>query len=437
MRKEWTKDIHDRMGNHEKEAPEGLWEGICEAIPEINSDTDSMKKRSKSTVITMLRTAGVAAAACIVVALALHINDTYYDSPRTAEENNVAKQGNNFAKTNQKLLNTDNNYYTPSTKLMAIVRQTARELSPTNTSSANDDNISANNNVVIADNTMNAQEKERQQTDAYTDNDNSAKSKQKPRNDSRFTTSSGSNDNITSTLTDRKKSSHRASRWSISTGVSGMTGTASDPMSNRMLSDPTVGETAEWRDSPMLGIAVLNKGKETEREYNHHLPVRMGISLAYRLNDRWSIESGVTYTRLSSDTKEGTLSTHISGSQRLNYVGIPLNVKYNALSYSRFSLYASAGVMTEKCVSGNLSRNYIINNESRKTEQQAIESKPLQLSVNAAAGVQYDVVKNIGIFAEPGLSYYFDDRSSLSTIYKEKPLNFSFSFGLRCTLNGR
>ena len=51
--------------------------------------------------------------------------------------------------------------------------------------------------------------------------------------------------------------------------------------------------------------------------------------------------------------------------------------------------------------------------------------------------MQYDMVKNIGIFAEPGLSYYFDDRSSLSTIYKDKPLNFSFSFGLRCTLNGR
>ena len=38
-----------------------------------------------------------------------------------------------------------------------------------------------------------------------------------------------------------------------------------------------------------------------EESVNHRLPVRIGLSLRYRLNDRWSIESGLAYTRLRSD----------------------------------------------------------------------------------------------------------------------------------------
>ena len=437
MKKDWTKDIHDRMGNYEKDAPEGLWNGICEAMPEINNYAQKREKQRKSTVIALLRTAGVAAAACIVVALALHINNTYDDNPFTAKETNVSKHGYDLAKTRQESLNTDNNYLTPSTKLTAIVSQSARRLSPAPMSSADNDNIHANKNGSISDNIVNIQEKEQQQTEKHTEKDNTDKSKQDQRNDSYPTATSRPDNYPSTTHSDGKKHSQKASRWSISAGMAGVTGSASEPMSNRTLSDPVAGGTAEWRDSPMLGIAVLNKDKATEREYDHHLPVRMGISLAYRLNDRWSIESGVTYTHLSSETKEGTAANHITGSQRLNYVGIPLNIKYKALSHSRFSIYASAGLHTEKCVSGDLSRNYVINSDNKKNEQLTIESKPLQISVNAAAGLQYDFLHNIGIFAEPGLSYYFDDRSSLSTIYKEKPLNFSLNLGLRCTIGGK
>ena len=57
------------------------------------------------------------------------------------------------------------------------------------------------------------------------------------------------------------------------------------------------------------------------------------------------------------------------------------------------------------------------------------------MSVNAAAGVQFNVLDNIGIYAEPGVSYHFDDGSSLQTIYKEKPLNFNLNFGVRYTID--
>ena len=44
------------------------------------------------------------------------------------------------------------------------------------------------------------------------------------------------------------------------------------------------------------------------------------------------------------------------------------------------------------------------------------------------------MLRNVGVYVEPGVSYYFDDRSTLSTIYKEKPLNFNLNLGVRYTI---
>ena len=187
----------------------------------------------------------------------------------------------------------------------------------------------------------------------------------------------------------------------------------------------------------MLGIGIYNQGQEVKTEYKHHLPVRIGFNIAYALSDRLSLESGVSYTRLSSDMKDGTSTNFISGSQNLDYVGIPLSLKYKALSYGAFDLYAATGILAEQCVNGKTSKDFVIEGNVKKTEQQNIHSRPLQLSANAAVGLQFKIADNIGIYAEPGLSYFFDDNSSLNTIYKEKPLNFNLNIGFRYEIGKR
>ena len=41
----------------------------------------------------------------------------------------------------------------------------------------------------------------------------------------------------------------------------------------------------------------------------------------------------------------------------------------------------------------------------------------------------------VGIYLEPGVSYYFDNGSFVETVYRERPLNFSLGIGLRFNLN--
>ena len=179
---------------------------------------------------------------------------------------------------------------------------------------------------------------------------------------------------------------------------------------------------------------TINRDIETKTGYDHHLPIRIGLSVAYALTDRLSISSGLTYTRLSSDIKDASRESKYIGEQRLHYVGIPVNVSYKVASSRWICLYGTAGVLAEKCVSGTTDEGYVENNTMKYTNTQDISSKPLQMSVNAGVGIQFDIIDNVGIYAEPGLSYYFDDGSALQTIYKEKPLNFNLNVGVRFKL---
>ena len=152
---------------------------------------------------------------------------------------------------------------------------------------------------------------------------------------------------------------------------------------------------------------------ELAKQYVHHRqPVRFGLSLRYRLDNRWSIETGLTYTRLSSDITTIVDDVATTTEQRLNYLGLPLNISYELWRSRYFGLYVSGGGMIEKC----------------------LDASPWQLSLNGAAGAEYKLTDFFSLYAEPGFGYYFKDGSSIPTIYKDHPLNFNLSFGLRFSL---
>lgn len=194
---------------------------------------------------------------------------------------------------------------------------------------------------------------------------------------------------------------------------------------------------ANWKDDPYMGMLVTNKGHLADRRVRHRLPVHAGASIAYRINDRVSVETGVAYSYLSADIHEGSDSYYFAGEQSLHYVGIPVGVRIRAMSWKNFDIYVGAGFEADKCVSGTLKKSYVINGQTRDDGHESISIRPLQWSVNAGAGVQYNISSMVGIYAEPGLSYYFDNGSNIETIYSEKPLNFNLNIGLRVSFGSR
>lgn len=425
MKRNWKEDIHDRLGNFETDAPDGLWEAIHQRMAQTER-AQAEKRQTPFVLQPALRRTACAAAAC----LALVVGYQYFADGGKETANGVKQAGGDGMIAVGGTVASDNSRYVASKPATASI--VATNLAGVRV---------AKNGVTPA------------AVYAQTQNDESAQistsqphnpttpqplnpSTSQPLNPSTSQPHNPSASLLAYTPADNSRGRHEgaAARWTLSTSATTGMGASSVTNSTATYVEAVGPDNVIWADNPQLGIGIFNQGKSVKTEYKHRLPVRVGFNVAYRLTDRLSVESGVSYTRLSSDMKDGTKDNYSSGSQKLDYIGVPLNVKYRAFGYRRLSVYASAGLLTEKCVSGKTTHEYVISGEKKKHEAEDVTAKPWQLSVNAALGAQFDVLRNVGVYVEPGVSYYFDDRSTLSTIYKEKPLNFNLNLGVRYTI---
>ena len=443
MSNNWQKDIHDRMGNYEIDAPEGLWDNISKemgskgigpkSMGEANGDNKQTTKGATIFQHRFQRAVGIAVAACLAFVVGFYFYNSDDTTPtladNSASQKTVTKQQYSSQISDNKDLDTDNNSSIGKDTENNTIKNTQKLLAahgevngdangeqsinnaPENVATAESQSTASNNNIATATANEEKPKAKSQKESAHNENYKDLWAKEDFNN--------------------VRKANSRTSKWQIGTSATGLAGTSINTRSISDLIVTTGSDGYDWEGSPMLGIGIYNQGQEVKTEYKHHLPVRIGLNIAYALSDRLSLESGVSYTRLSSDMKDGTSTNFISGSQNLDYVGIPLSLKYKALSYGAFDLYAATGILAEQCVNGKTSKDFVIEGNIKKTEQQNIHSRPLQLSANAAVGLQFKIADNIGIYAEPGLSYFFDDNSSLNTIYKEKPLNFNLNIGFR------
>ena len=193
-------------------------------------------------------------------------------------------------------------------------------------------------------------------------------------------------------------------------------------------------DAVSWEDSPKLGLAVVNQGKDIESELRHKVPVRLTLGVSYAITDRLSVVSGLSHTLLLSEYKEGTQRNYKSGEQRVEYVGVPINLKYDFYSSTRLDVYASAGLTLDKCIKANRTDDYFLSGENRLKEVISLGEHPFQLSAGAAFGAEYRIYDSLWLFGECGLAYFFNERSSLEILYKERPLNATFNLGIRVAL---
>lgn len=441
MKRNWKEDIHDRLGNFETDAPDGLWEAIHQRMAQTER-VQAEKRQTPFVLQPALRRTACAAAAC----LALVAGYQYFADGGKETVNGVKPAGVNGMIAVGGTVASDNSRYVASKPAtasivatnLAGVRVAKNGVTPAAVYAQTQNNESAQ---ISTPQHLNPSTSQHPNTSTSQPHNPSTPQHPNPSTSQHHNPSTSQPHNPSTSLlaytpADNSRGRHEgaAARWTLST--SAMTGMGASSVTNSTATyvEAVGPDDVIWADNPQLGIGIFNQGKSVKTEYAHRLPVRVGINVAYRLTDRLSVESGVSYTRLSSDMKDGTKNNYSSSSQKLDYIGVPLNVKYRAFGYRRLSVYASAGLLTEKCVSGKTTHEYVISGEKKKHEAEDVAAKPWQLSVNAALGAQFDVLRNVGVYVEPGVSYYFDDRSPLSTIYKEKPLNFNLNMGVRYTI---
>ena len=162
-----------------------------------------------------------------------------------------------------------------------------------------------------------------------------------------------------------------------------------------------------------------------EERQKFYQPISFGLSINIPISSGFSVSSGIVYTRLRSDFTSIANSLVYERQQTLHYVGIPLTVQYNVWQWRGLNVYATAGGQADFNVKA------CVTTEGTETK---LEKDDLQWSVNAAAGVQYNFIPQLGIYVEPGIKHYFDNGSHIRNFFKHRPTNFNLQVGLRLNI---
>ena len=261
------------------------------------------------------------------------------------------------------------------------------------------------------------------------------------------------------------KGIHRLKKWSVDLAYVGSFGEQNYNRPYGFTETPMIAPTGEppspvtfenWSDyaafladnpddgtshtrSVIMNIALNNAGDapgtgtdKIIRKSHHYMPINFSLALKYRLNNRFALETGLTYSRLKSEFEMGSNGNTINEQQTIHYLGIPVKGTYNIYNRKAWSLYGSLGVTTEIPLYSPLNTSYYLHGLLEATDKSTIHA-PWQWSVGTGLGLQYNFTPNIGLFAEPSLQYYIPTGTQIETYRTEHPFTFSLPIGIRFT----
>ena len=420
MKKQWNKDIRDQLKDFPKKAPEGLLDDIKSEMMRRGLSPSPVADKPKHLYPKVFRrVASVAAVLLILLGLSLlwkkpatlpvvsEYPDVYVTEKKTQEEPSLA---------------------IPSASLIAKAEKKVVYPSA-NTKEEEEENI-----ALQAEETKDKEEKQPQDKETQETKKEYTPTSSKPK--------------WTYNVSKRKKTS-----FSLGIHYSGVVAQsylnfekdyaniALPPQNNPNNPPNPDGGDPENPDSnngvDTTSVAMSRGVHSAYNIYNfrgkatHHLPVKFGLSLRYVLNERWNLQSGLTYSYLASDLEETRMEDKYEIKQKLHYLGIPLQMGYRIWEGKQFRSYIAFGGQVEKLVSGKAAIRHSKKNLLQDTSTQNVSDKKLLFSALASIGAEYMLGNDFSLYVEPGIHYYFKNGNRLQTHYNEQPLNINLTVGFR------
>lgn len=204
---------------------------------------------------------------------------------------------------------------------------------------------------------------------------------------------------------------------------------------SRLSSDalPSYSSDSMCLENTLTRGRTLMADYQPERMVKHHQPIRIGVSVKYAFSERWGIETGLAYSYLRSDISEERPAYTINSKQKVGYLGIPLAASYNIVNAKPLHLYVLAGTMLEIPVMAKSDEAIVSSGLETTRQERSLSRSGLQLSFSGRVGAEYNLTPSLGIYVEPGVSYYLGNGSSIETAYSDKPFNFNLNLGIRLT----
>lgn len=423
---DWTSKLHERLDGHKATVPDGLWDKIAERLDDniATAPAPLPNNRNRHKTIRLVALAmSAAASVAVVVMVALRMNDDTINNVASKYNRQAASLHNpatsSVVNAPQRLISRIASA-THASEPMAQIPQTAVLLAEATPLS--EDTIyrsvcetPANDlQTRTAPDESNATPDESYSTSRMRKGGNANRTYNKP--------------SATSyAITRQTKHAHQSNRWNIGVHAEGITTDSRNtqrPMLMATRESDMLASGNPNKVQSVLSNAPLQLADYSQTKHHYH-PMSFGLSVGYSLTSRLALTTGMVYTYASSDFTSSAAGDDIVETQRLHYIGVPLNLKYKVWGNSAIHTYATAGCQADFNVSAKMQTGDITTDADKDRTQ---------WSVGGAVGVQYNIIPRMGIYAEPGMRYYIDNKSSVETIFKEKKLNFNLQLGVRVEL---
>ena len=177
-------------------------------------------------------------------------------------------------------------------------------------------------------------------------------------------------------------------------------------------------------------IGIYNESPEV----SFALPFSLGVGLQFNLSPRWAIGTGIRYTNLGrtlvGDYKgDGFYLPQTDIDNHQHWLGVPVNVYYNFVNTSRWSVHAFAGGAAEWLVDNN----FLVHNSPSDIHYHQRGSLP-QFSGAMGVGVEFKITPYLGIYLDPSFRYFFATDKQPRSLRTIQPLRFDVEAGLRFSL---
>ncbi len=209
----------------------------------------------------------------------------------------------------------------------------------------------------------------------------------------------------------------RSSGYSLALASNIISGNSMDVSSN--------GSRKIYMSAGTAGTSQGGLSIEQVSDTKYSLPVNLGLQLQIRINHIFAVGVGINYTMLRSKY-DGLLNKKMhSVKQTLHYIGIPVNFYGTILSKKGFSLYANLGGTLEK----GIRASYFLKSYDG-TVRYNTEIEGMQFSANFGLGIEYRIVKQLGLYLEPNAVYFFDSKVP-NSIRTDQPFQLKAEIGFR------
>ena len=393
-KKDWTEQLRERLADYEADAPEGLWADIERRLAQ--QPTSVVAPQQQKNVVTPLWRRWISIAAFI----ALVAGTSWWLWPKEQT-------------TNEPLAKKEQTQSKPSAKHEAELRESPVRTGRTESSLLTEKEfapygkkvrINQTDNNILSQNHISA--------------DNQAETKRAEVSPQRSLPQHPS-----------PLPSPTKNRKGITIGLMANNGLLAYNHTNGVMMSPEMASRYDFSDYLPPGSTRATEepiwliGYE-ERQHHDH-PISFGLTLSYPLTNRWTLSTGLVYTRLNSHFVNVLSGTPITTDQRLDYLGVPLNMQYHVLKGKGWKVYATAGAQIDW--------NIRAKRNTEGVDVNARNDHP-QWSLAGGIGIEYDIIPLVGIYAEPGLRYYLKNDSKVDNFFKDQPFNWTLQIGIRLNL---